>query len=215
MTTTRPPRASPGGTDALVGDLQRRLREAGLPVGSASRARPPARPRRGRRGRPGPHAPRRRRRRARARGAGLGRPAGAQRRAAFERSGWRYLRVAAMDLFCDPEREVERITSAWRAAGGRPAPPAQAGPHGDPPRPRTRTPWPDVTPRAPGQRLRRARARRRRPLGPLRRRGAGRPRSSRPSCATACRSPGTASAGRRRARGRLRAASSGPATLVP
>jgi hypothetical protein len=68
-----------------------------------------------------------------------------QRRAAFERSGWRYLRVAAMDLFCDPDREVERIRSAWRAAGGTPASFAPA-PAGFPHQPRNRAPWPDVTP---------------------------------------------------------------------
>lgn len=41
------------------------------------------------------------------------------RREAFERAGWTYVRVAAMDLFCDPAGEVERIRRAWRAAGGR------------------------------------------------------------------------------------------------
>ena len=142
-----------GRTDALVGDLERRLREAGLPVvaGVAAPDRPldlavadaadPARmllavdvdgP---------AHA-----------GLGSADLRERQRRAAFERSGWRYLRVAAMDLFCDPEREVERITSAWRAAGGRPAPPAQGGAPADGDvsgQPRTRTPWPDVTPGRP------------------------------------------------------------------
>ncbi len=142
-----------GRTDALVGDLERRLREAGLPVVA------------------GVPAPDRPLDLAVADAADPARmllavdvdgPAHAglrsadlrerQRRAAFERSGWRYLRVAAMDLFCDPEREVERITSAWRAAGGRPAPPAQPGAtrEGDPAaQPRTRAPWPDVTPGRP------------------------------------------------------------------
>ena len=41
------------------------------------------------------------------------------RREAFERAGWTYVRVAAMDLFCDPASEVERVRRAWRAAGGR------------------------------------------------------------------------------------------------
>ena len=137
----------PGGTDALVGDLQRRLREAGLPVvvGVPAPDRPldlavadvadPARM---------------------LLAVDVDGPAHAglasadlrerQRRASFERAGWRYLRVAAMDLFCDPEREVERVTSAWRAAGGTAAPSALA-PLGD--QPRTRTPWPDVTPGRP------------------------------------------------------------------
>ena len=44
-----------------------------------------------------------------------------QRRQAWERAGWVHLRVAAMDLFCDPDAEVERIHDAWRAAGGLPA----------------------------------------------------------------------------------------------
>jgi hypothetical protein len=69
-----------------------------------------------------------------------------QRRVAFERSGWRYLRVAAMDLFCEPEREVERIVAAWRAAGGTPALPIPVPVPGATAQPRTRSPWPDVTP---------------------------------------------------------------------
>lgn len=44
-----------------------------------------------------------------------------QRRQAWERAGWVHVRVAAMDLFCDPDAEVERIHDAWRAAGGLPA----------------------------------------------------------------------------------------------
>ena len=72
-----------------------------------------------------------------------------QRRAGFERSGWRYLRVAAMDLFCDPEREVERIRQAWRAAGGSPAPAPATPVAGVPVQPRNRSPWPDVTPGRP------------------------------------------------------------------
>jgi hypothetical protein len=59
----------------------------------------------------------------------------------FERAGWSYLRVVAMDLFCDPEGEVERIQDAWRAAGGLPASvvPSRVLP---PPPPPTRYPWP-------------------------------------------------------------------------
>ncbi len=41
-----------------------------------------------------------------------------QRREAFERAGWTYLRVTSMDLFCDPAGEVERIRSVWRHIGG-------------------------------------------------------------------------------------------------
>jgi hypothetical protein len=70
-----------------------------------------------------------------------------QRPESFERAGWAYLRVAAMDLFCDPGREVERIRTAWRAAGG--------GAHTTIPnglivgRPRMRDGFPDVTPGRP------------------------------------------------------------------
>jgi len=70
-----------------------------------------------------------------------------QRREALERAGWTYLRVAAMDLFCDPAGEVERIRAAWRAAGG--------GTPSTPPtgvivgRPKTRDGFPDVTPGRP------------------------------------------------------------------
>jgi len=71
-----------------------------------------------------------------------------QRREAFERAGWSYLRVAAMDLFCDPGAEVERIREAWRAAGGGPSPQGgSAGPIVG--RPRPRTPRPDVAPGRP------------------------------------------------------------------
>ncbi|HVN11787.1 MAG TPA: hypothetical protein VMT69_06820, partial [Kineosporiaceae bacterium] len=150
--------------DALVADLARRLREAGLPVTASLPApdRPldlavasaldPARM---------------------LLAVDVDVPAHArlasvdlrerQRRAAFERSGWRYLRVAAMDLFCDPDREVARIVHAWRAIGGEPAgvptptPDPTAAPaqtsqtaqtptSGAPARPRSRAPWPDVTP---------------------------------------------------------------------
>ncbi len=64
-----------------------------------------------------------------------------QRRQAWERAGWVHLRVAAMDLFCDPEAEVERILDAWRAAGGLPASvvPAEVVPF-EP----VRGPFPDV-----------------------------------------------------------------------
>jgi len=41
-----------------------------------------------------------------------------QRRDAFERAGWTYLRVAAMDLFCDPAGEVDRIRNLWRDLAG-------------------------------------------------------------------------------------------------
>jgi REase_MTES_1575 len=146
-------RLAPEGTaepDALVADLARRLRDAGLPVAT------------------GVPAPDRPLDLAVADGADPARmllavdvdvPAHAaiesadlrerQRRSAFERSGWRYLRVAAMDLFCDPEREVERIRQAWRAAGGSPAPAPVTPLAGVPAQPRNRAPWPDVTPGRP------------------------------------------------------------------
>jgi hypothetical protein len=133
--------------DALVADLARRLRDAGLPVAT---------------GLPAPDRPLDL---AVADAADPARmllavdvdvPAHAavasadlrerQRRAGFERSGWRYLRVAAMDLFCDPEREVERIRQAWRAAGGSPAPAPVTPLTPVPVQPRNRAPWPDVTP---------------------------------------------------------------------
>ncbi len=65
-----------------------------------------------------------------------------QRRQAWERAGWVHVRVAAMDLFCDPEAEVERIHDAWRAAGGLPAVivPADVLPQLPP----VRAPFPDV-----------------------------------------------------------------------
>jgi REase_MTES_1575/AAA domain len=139
--------AEPARPDHLVADLARRLREAGLPVAASL---------------PAPDRPLDL---AVSDVADPGRmllavdvdvPAHAalsppdvrerQRRATFERSGWRYLRVAAMDLFCDPDREVTRIRQAWRAAGGTPAtlPPVSAP--GVPQQPRNRAPWPDVTP---------------------------------------------------------------------
>ena len=64
----------------------------------------------------------------------------------FERAGWSYLRVAAMDLFCDPDGEVERIQDAWRAAGGLPASvvPSRVVPLPPP----SRGPWPELV--APG-----------------------------------------------------------------
>jgi hypothetical protein len=136
--------------DALVADLARRLRDAGLPVVT---------------GLPAPDRPLDL---AVGNGADPDRmllavdvdvPAHAalptadlrerQRRAGFERSGWRYLRVAAMDLFCDPEREVERIRQAWRAAGGAPAPAPPTPAAGVPTQPRNRAPWPDVSPGRP------------------------------------------------------------------
>jgi hypothetical protein len=136
--------------DALVADLARRLRDAGLPVAA---------------GLPAPDRPLDL---AVADAADPTRmllavdvdvPAHAaipsadlrerQRRAGFERSGWRYLRVAAMDLFCDPEREVERIRQAWRAAGGSPLPAPVTPLTGLPAQPRNRSPWPDVSPGRP------------------------------------------------------------------
>jgi hypothetical protein len=66
-----------------------------------------------------------------------------QRREWLERAGWTYLRVAAMDLFCDPAGEVERIRAAWRDLGGDPALTQETqiivG------RPRVRGPFPQVT----------------------------------------------------------------------
>ncbi len=108
--------------DPLVADLRRRLEEAGMPVesGVAAADRPldlavgdPLEP--GRRlvavELDGPQYAACPSARLRDRG----------RAQAFERAGWTYLRVSAMDLFCDPAGEVERIRDAWRAAGGLPA----------------------------------------------------------------------------------------------
>ncbi len=111
-----------GAPDALVADLRRRLEESGMPVsgGIAAPDRPldlavgdPLEP-----GRKlvavefdGPAYASCRSVRVRDR----------QRARAFERAGWTYLRMSAMDLFCDPAGEVERIRDAWRAAGGLPA----------------------------------------------------------------------------------------------
>jgi hypothetical protein len=139
--------AQPAAPDHLVADLARRLREVGLPVATSL---------------PAPDRPLDL---AVADAADPGRmllavdvdvpvhcalnPADVrerQRRAVFERSGWRYLRVAAMDLFCDPDREVTRIRQAWRAAGGTAAPVPSAPVPGVPQQPRNRAPWPDVTP---------------------------------------------------------------------
>jgi REase_MTES_1575 len=139
--------SAPAAPDALVGDLARRLKEAGmrvvlslpapdrpLDVAVADATDPgrmllavdvdvPA------------HA-----------AAGSADVRERQRRAAFERAGWRYLRVAAMDLFCEPEHEVARIQQAWRAAGGAPATVLTVPPADLPRQPRNRAPWPDVTP---------------------------------------------------------------------
>jgi hypothetical protein len=49
-----------------------------------------------------------------------------QRPRSFERAGWTYVRVAAMDLFCDPGEVVERVQDAWRVAGGMPLAPGEA-----------------------------------------------------------------------------------------
>jgi hypothetical protein len=133
--------------DALVADLRERLRAVGMPVhaGFAAPDRPldlavgdPLEP-----GRmllavdldgPGYAACRSVRWRDRMRAQG------------FERAGWSYLRVAAMDLFCDPDGEVERIQDAWRAAGGLPASvvPSRVVPLPPP----SRGPWPEQV--APG-----------------------------------------------------------------
>jgi len=66
------------------------------------------------------------------------------RREAFERAGWGYVRVAAMDLFCDPATEVERIRRAWRAAGGGNGAGATASGLLIVGRPRVRATWPGV-----------------------------------------------------------------------
>jgi hypothetical protein len=127
--------------DALIEDLRRRLEEAGMPVaaGLAAADRPldlaigdPLVP-----GRylvaveldgPGYAACRSVRLRDRLRAE------------SFERAGWTYLRVSAMDLFCDPVGEVDRIRDAWRAAGGLPTTvvPSVALPRS----PTVRGPWP-------------------------------------------------------------------------
>ncbi len=70
-----------------------------------------------------------------------------QRRESLERAGWAYLRVAAMDLFCDPAGEVERIRRLWMDVGG-------AGPTTRPTqiivgRPRVRSAQPAVAPGLP------------------------------------------------------------------
>lgn len=69
------------------------------------------------------------------------------RRETLERAGWTYLRVASMDLFCDPGAEVERIRAQWRDLVGA----AQATKEtliivG---RPRVRGPFPPVAPGRP------------------------------------------------------------------
>jgi hypothetical protein len=136
------PGAPGDGPDALVADLRERLRAVGMPVqaGFPAPDRPlglavgdPLEP-----GRmllaidldgPGYAACRSVRLRDR------------MRPQSFERAGWSYLRVAAMDLFCDPDGEVERIQDAWRAAGGLPASvvPSRVLPTPLP----TRHPWPE------------------------------------------------------------------------
>jgi REase_MTES_1575/AAA domain len=133
--------------DALVGDLARRLRETGMPVVTSVPA--PDRPLDLAVADPGDPG-------RMLLAVDVDVPAHAalesadlrerQRRAAFERAGWRYLRVAAMDLFCEPEREVTRIQQAWRAAGAVPLAVPTPPPAGVPHQPRSRAPWPDVTP---------------------------------------------------------------------
>ena len=66
------------------------------------------------------------------------------RREAFERAGWTYVRVAAMDLFCDPAGEVERIRRAWRAAGGRSQHEGTSTTMLIVGRPKVRSSWPEV-----------------------------------------------------------------------
>jgi hypothetical protein len=66
------------------------------------------------------------------------------RREAFERAGWAYVRVAAMDLFCDPGTEVERIRRAWRAAGGRSSADTAASGSVIIGRPKVRATWPGI-----------------------------------------------------------------------
>jgi hypothetical protein len=140
-TGSQPARRVGEPADALVEDLRRRLEESGMPVvaGLPAADRPldlaigdPLEP-----GRylvaveldgPGYAACRSVRQRDRFRAE------------SFERAGWRYLRVSAMDLFCDPIGEVDRIRDAWRAAGGLPATvvPSVALPKS----PAVRGPWP-------------------------------------------------------------------------
>lgn len=45
------------------------------------------------------------------------------RPARFERAGWVYTKVSALDLFADPALEVARVRSAWDEAMARPLPP--------------------------------------------------------------------------------------------
>jgi REase_MTES_1575 len=45
------------------------------------------------------------------------------RPARWERAGWAYCKVSALDLFSDPALEVARIRDAWTAAMDRPLPP--------------------------------------------------------------------------------------------
>jgi hypothetical protein len=45
------------------------------------------------------------------------------RPARWERAGWAYTRVSAMDLVADPEREVARVRAAWESAMAQPLPP--------------------------------------------------------------------------------------------
>jgi len=66
------------------------------------------------------------------------------RREMFERAGWAYVRVAAMDLFCDPATEVERIRRAWWAAGGRSGQETAASGLLIVGRPKVRATWPGV-----------------------------------------------------------------------
>jgi hypothetical protein len=52
--------------------------------------------------------------------------------------------VAAMDLFCDPAAEVERVRRAWRAAGGGSGPETAATGLIIVGRPKVRATWPGI-----------------------------------------------------------------------
>ncbi|MDP9825763.1 hypothetical protein [Kineosporia succinea] len=50
------------------------------------------------------------------------------RPARWERAGWAYYRVSALDLIADPDREVARVREVWESAMTRPLPPEVYGP---------------------------------------------------------------------------------------
>ncbi|MFN8076831.1 MAG: hypothetical protein U0Q15_15630 [Kineosporiaceae bacterium] len=69
-----------------------------------------------------------------------------QRRDELERAGWTHCRVAAMDLFLDPDGEVARILAVWQTALGEgPDPLAVTDGGGS----YARRAWPDVVPGRP------------------------------------------------------------------